>query len=417
MNVLFIVENYPPHYGGVELVFQNTCEGLAARGHKVAVVTHLIKNTPRREKRNGVDVVRVPCMENRYLFTFLAPFWAFWQAKKADVVHTTTYNGAPPAWLVARLWGKPVVINVNESWIGHWQEFTNMPAWKAQLHDLLERPIYWLPFDAYLPISESTKKQLLGVLGKRLHARVETNLLGFDPDHWTPNQHKPAAQRVRKELNLHNKFVIMGYGRPGFSKGFEYLLKAFPLVLKQWTGTRRPHLLLILSHDKAYKKEYEKLMALLSDCEGEATVLDPVGYAKLPEYIVMADCVVIPSLCEGFGYTTVESNNTGTPVVASNVGSIPEVISGKHILVRARSPESIAEGILAVKAKKYKETRLKSFPWKDTLNRLEGIYDRLLRTKQEKKAVKKKTTLKNSPTEKIPVEKKLKKKNGRTRKK
>ena len=61
MKILFVAENYPPHYGGVEVVFEAICEGLAARGHEVTMVTHHVKGTPYRENRNGVNVVRVPC--------------------------------------------------------------------------------------------------------------------------------------------------------------------------------------------------------------------------------------------------------------------------------------------------------------------------------------------------------------------
>ncbi|MBR9703529.1 glycosyltransferase family 4 protein [Candidatus Woesearchaeota archaeon] len=390
MKLLFIVENYPPHFGGVEVVFQNTCEGLAARGHKVTVVTHQLRSSPAREKKNGVNIIRVPCLESRYLFTFLAPFRAFWQAKKADVVHTTTYNGAPPAWLVAKLWRKPVVITVHETWIGHWQTYTNMSGWKAGLHDMLERPIFWLPFDQYLAVSESTRKQLLGVLDKSFRERIMVNHNGFDYAHWSPDRHKARAQQIRKELGLHNEFVILAYGRPGYSKGFEYLLKAFPLVLRRWTGKQKPRLVLILSRDKAYEKEYEKLMDLLGPCEGQVTVLDPIGYSKLPPYLVMADCIVVPSLCEGFGYTTVEANASETPVVASGVASIPEVISGKHVLVRPRSPKGIAEGILAVKARKYKNTRQKKFLWKSNLERVETVYADLLEERKKIRALREK---------------------------
>ena len=45
MNVLFVCENYYPHYGGAEVVFKNLAEGSATAGHEVSVLTHRLKNT------------------------------------------------------------------------------------------------------------------------------------------------------------------------------------------------------------------------------------------------------------------------------------------------------------------------------------------------------------------------------------
>ena len=112
MKIVFVLENYIPHIGGVEVVFKNLCEGLAELGHDISIVTHRIKGTPRHELINNVKVYRVNCLGSRYLFTFLAVPKIMKIAKKADLIHTTTFNGAPPAWLAAKLLGKKVVIEI-----------------------------------------------------------------------------------------------------------------------------------------------------------------------------------------------------------------------------------------------------------------------------------------------------------------
>ena len=40
MKVLFVLENYIPHIGGVEIVFKNLSGGLVKVGHDVSIVTH-----------------------------------------------------------------------------------------------------------------------------------------------------------------------------------------------------------------------------------------------------------------------------------------------------------------------------------------------------------------------------------------
>ena len=72
MNVLFVIENYLPHIGGVEIVFKNLAEGLVRKGHHVTIVTHRLKNTPAYEELNGVKIHRVNCFHSRYVFTFFS---------------------------------------------------------------------------------------------------------------------------------------------------------------------------------------------------------------------------------------------------------------------------------------------------------------------------------------------------------
>ena len=47
MKILFVLENYTPHIGGVEIVFKNLSEGLAKLGHDISIVTHRLKGTKR----------------------------------------------------------------------------------------------------------------------------------------------------------------------------------------------------------------------------------------------------------------------------------------------------------------------------------------------------------------------------------
>lgn len=96
MKILFVLEYYFPHIGGVETLFKSLCEGLVKKGHKVKVVTMQIEGTKGNEIVNGVDITRIP-FPNRYLFTFLSFFDVLRLAKGVDIIVTTTYNGAPPA--------------------------------------------------------------------------------------------------------------------------------------------------------------------------------------------------------------------------------------------------------------------------------------------------------------------------------
>jgi glycosyltransferase involved in cell wall biosynthesis len=55
-----------------------------------------------------------------------------------------------------------------------------------------------------------------------------------------------------------------------------------------------------------------------------------------------------PSLFEGFGLPPLEAMAAGTPVVASNAASIPEVVGDAAVLVNAREADEIADALLRV---------------------------------------------------------------------
>ena len=133
---------------------------------------------------------------------------------------------------------------------------------------------------------------------------------------------------VRRELGVSQNFLYMFFGRPGFVKGVEGLIRAVPSIKKAMPGSK-PMLILSRKPREGYRKVEELLKELKLKRGEDIIILDPVDEAKLPEYLGAADCVVVPSLSEGFGFTCLEACSTGIPVVASNVASLPEVISGK----------------------------------------------------------------------------------------
>jgi glycosyltransferase involved in cell wall biosynthesis len=59
----------------------------------------------------------------------------------------------------------------------------------------------------------------------------------------------------------------------------------------------------------------------------------------------LADIFVLPSLLEGFGFPIVESMACGTPVIATNVGAIPEIIGTSGIVVSPQRPDQLANRI------------------------------------------------------------------------
>jgi len=371
MRILFVIENYVPHIGGVEIVFKNLAEGLAKKGHDVTIITHKSSGAKGYEELNGVKIHRINCLQSRYLFSFLAIPKAVKEARKADIIHTTTFNGAFPAWIASKLTGRKCAITVHEVWIGKWKDYTTMNLLQACLHNFLEKLIYFLPFDKYVAVSNSTKRQLLE-LGKSPEKTVTVHN-AVDYKHFDPKKH--SGKKIREEYEWDDKFVCLTYGRPGPSKGMEYAIKAIPLI-----GIPKLRYVFILSKDKQYLLKLRKLKSMIRELhiEKKTILLEPVPHKMLPKYIRAADCVVVPSLSEGFGYTAAEACALGVPVVATRTTSLPEVVSGKHLLVNPKSSEEIATAVERVYNKKYENTPLKRFLLEKNINGYLKIYRELI---------------------------------------
>src|SRR3989344_3195164 len=370
MKILLVCENYYPHYGGVEVLFKNLAEGFVKQGHKVAIVTTLLPGTKKFEEINGVKVHRVSCFNNRYLFSFFSVRKVWQLAKRADIIQTTTFNGAPPAWVGAKLSGKPVILTVHEVWMGKWQEVTGFSTLKATLHDLLERSLYLLPFNQYICVSNATKKDLLRQnIGKE---KAVTIYNGFDYDFWNPkNFSKKDSQNLRQKMQLENKFVCFSWGRPGSSKGFEYLLQAAPLIQEKIPNAV---ILLMLGSPEKYKKNYHKLRTLADQHQNLIKIIPSLPYQHLGTLIKAAYCVIVPSLAEGFGFNTVETCSLNTPIVVSSAGSLPEVVSGKHQIFQSKNSHDLAEKVHLLAQGIFNHKAAQIFSWDKTISGYLDVY-------------------------------------------
>jgi glycosyltransferase involved in cell wall biosynthesis len=172
-------------------------------------------------------------------------------------------------------------------------------------------------------------------------------------------------------------FLCVYYGRPGITKGVGYLVDAMPLVQPYLPNS---HLVMILSREPAaqYRRILDQVGALCS--VSNIHIIDSFpARSELIEHLMDADCVVIPSLTEGFGLTAVEACALGIPVVATRAGSLPEVVSGRYVLVEPASSHALAAGIVRIWQRDYDQWRdPKEFSWEKMVAQYENLYLSLL---------------------------------------
>lgn len=107
--------------------------------------------------------------------------------------------------------------------------------------------------------------------------------------------------------------------------------------------------------------------------------------AQLPAYYRGAELLVFPSLYEGFGIPAVEAMACGTPVVAANATSLPEIVGTAAELVDPKDPEAISAGLHRVLADNTLRTSMRAvgleqttkFTWEKVTSRIAKGLQRL----------------------------------------
>lgn len=374
MKITFVLELYEPHIGGVETLFKKIAEGLVKLGCKCTVVTLKLGDTKSEETINGVKIyrVKVPPVYARYGFSIFSIPKVLELVKNSDMVHTTTYTASLPAFLAAKILEKPCIITVHEFFGNRWKNLLGVSSPFAKGLQLLEKIIISLPFDKFVACSNSTAKYLESNNVKNIkviHEGVDYKL--FNPE-------KANGKKIRKLLGLKDEFIFLYLGRPGISKGPEYFIKAISEISKKIPNSK---FLFILAHDPLFR--YKFILNLIREQKmgNKIIIHDPVPRKNLPDYMDVADCIVIPSLSEGFGLNVAEACAMDKLVVTSNVDSIPEVVSGKYILVNPKDSDAIADACIKAYKGQYQKSKKKIFRWEDCVNEHLRLYKDLIKSR------------------------------------
>ncbi len=167
------------------------------------------------------------------------------------------------------------------------------------------------------------------------HDRLAIAHHGVDTDHFVP----VADTRIlRNRLGItENDPVILFVGFITPRKGLEYLAQALPLMKPT------PRLVLVGQwRNKAYRQQVMEQLGSFRQWVVE------VGVApddQMPAYYSMADVYVSPSLIEGFGIPAAEALACQTSVVATDTGSVAEVVGPGGILVQPRDVFGLANAV------------------------------------------------------------------------
>ena len=226
-----------------------------------------------------------------------------------------------------------------------------------------------------LTVSESSKRDILRFVDTEPD-KIDVIYNAYD-DRFAIDPREEDVVRVRERFQLESEFVLYA-GNVKPHKNLERLIEAFHLVRKRGLD----HLKLVMIGDEISK--YTALRRAVHQHQLHKYVRF-LGY--LPEVTLavmyrLAGVFVFPSLYEGFGLPPLEAMASGTPVVTSNVSSLPEVAGDAAVLVDPYDPRSIADGIYRVLSderlrrdlRRKGVARAGMFSWEQSVRRVRAIY-------------------------------------------
>ena len=162
-----------------------------------------------------------------------------------------------------------------------------------------------------------------------------------------PDIKEQTQQLLKKDPKsfdgLHDEFVLYA-GNVKPHKNLERLIEAFHLVRKRGLD----HLKLVLIGDEISKYAALRRAVHRHQLHKYVRFLGYLPEETLAVMYRLAGVFVFPSLYEGFGLPPLEAMASGTPVVTSNVSSLPEVAGDAAVLVDPYDPRAIADGIYRV---------------------------------------------------------------------
>ncbi|GAA0129020.1 glycosyltransferase family 4 protein [Methanococcus maripaludis] len=202
-----------------------------------------------------------------------------------------------------------------------------------------------LKSDGIISISTFTKKYALNNFLEISEESIKVVPYGVDDKYFIP----PSLKNTENKFDTN--YTIMTCGRLVERKGIKYLIESMVEVLKKFPKTK-----LIIVGDGPEKNnlvEYSKKLGILENIEFLGAVHEEI----LPKWYKSCDLFVLPSIVdssgdtEGLGLVLVEAMASAKPVIGTNVGGIPDIISKNSdygYLIDQKNPKELSVKIIEI---------------------------------------------------------------------
>lgn len=147
---------------------------------------------------------------------------------------------------------------------------------------------------------------------------------------------------------------MLYFGHTGISKGIDTLVEAIPEILASDQKIQ-----LIFNFIPAQRDAFikEKIQTFLTDlpasARGRVKIWSGLPKEELRALVANVQGVIAPSLSEGFGSVHTETLALGTPLITTQIASLPEVVGGKALFFEVGQKDSLCEAVLKLKSGDY----------------------------------------------------------------
>lgn len=247
------------------------------------------------------------------------------------------------AVLLGLFFKRPVVVSARGSDINL---FTKFPVIRKLIRYTLGRA------DRGIAVCEALKKTMVEV-------GVPDEKVAVIPNGVDLQKFRPAPkEESRKRLGLPDKRLILSVGGIIPRKGFHLLVKALKILTEE---LHEPDPYLVIVGEGEYRRELEQLVSSLG-LSRQVYFAGNVSHEELYLWYSAADLFCLASDREGWPNVVMEALACGTPVVATNVWGVPEIIRSERVgLLTKRTEREIAEKISAALKKTWSSSEIREY--------------------------------------------------------
>jgi glycosyltransferase involved in cell wall biosynthesis len=363
-NILIFFWYYVPP-GGAEVFIKETTKRLQEHYNFEMITAQCNRKLPKKEHSEGLLVHRVG-IGNFLIDKLLFPVFALWRAykiKKAkhiSLIHAVIAN---PAGLAAMVF----------------HSMTNTPFLLTEQSGNLDRKVKKLTlitFFIYRKIYQTA--DFIQVITNFLKKTIVN--LGVDEKKIEVIPNGINLSHFKSEQQEKNRIICIA--RLEKYKGVRYLLEALPKIIEKFPDSR-----LVLIGDGS-EKEILKSKARALNLENLVEFKGDILHERVAEELSRSHVFVLPSLEEGQGLVVLEAQAAQIPVVATNIGGIPDFIENEKsgFLIEPKNSKAISDSIIRIfsdhklsqKIIEAAKVNLEKYDWDNITLRVDQIYKNLL---------------------------------------
>ena len=232
-----------------------------------------------------------------------------------------------------------------------------------------------------ITVSEASKRDILRYF-RVPESQIDVIYNAIDERFWQEPSEEEIG-RVRERYRLDNPFVLYAANiKP--HKNLERLIEAFHLLRQNSPQLKDVQLLII--GDEISKYATLRRAVHRHKLHKHVRFFGFVPDQTLAALYRLANVFVFPSLYEGFGLPPLEAMASGTPVITSNVSSLPEVVGQAALMIDPYEPSAIADAMyrvltdapLRAELIQLGFARAREFSWERSIKRVREIYEEVM---------------------------------------